>query len=176
MWSQICIQNFIPASFFNEWLENMGLWEIDSRNPNCTDSLRNFTASDFFKCSNCFGCSSWDSRKFWQNISTDDNAYHSQFSDSKCSWSVAVGISVVQRCSVKKVFLEFLKNWQENTCARVSFLIKLQASGPGTGVFLWILSWNTSGGCFWNQSLLSFQFEKLHEIECLVFLAYSWLK
>ena len=27
----------------------------------------------------------------------------------------------------KKVFLEILKNWQENTCVRVSFFIKLQA-------------------------------------------------
>ena len=26
----------------------------------------------------------------------------------------------------KKVFFEMLQNWQENTCARVSFLIKLQ--------------------------------------------------
>ena len=41
--------------------------------------------------------------------------------------------AVVQRCSVKKVFLEILQNSQENTCARVSFLIKLQASG-----FFWI--------------------------------------
>ena len=31
-----------------------------------------------------------------------------------------------QRCSVKKVFLEISQNSQENTCARVSFLIKLQ--------------------------------------------------
>ena len=28
----------------------------------------------------------------------------------------------------KKMFLEILQNSQENTCARVSFLIKLQAS------------------------------------------------
>ena len=34
-----------------------------------------------------------------------------------------------RRCSAKKVFLEILQNSQENTCARVSFLIKLQASG-----------------------------------------------
>ena len=33
--------------------------------------------------------------------------------------------AVVQRCSVKKVFLEILQNSQENTCARVSFLIRL---------------------------------------------------
>ena len=30
---------------------------------------------------------------------------------------------------MKKVFLEISQNSQENTCARVSFLIKLQASG-----------------------------------------------
>ena len=34
-----------------------------------------------------------------------------------------------RRCSVKKVFLKISQNSQENTCARVSFLIKLQASG-----------------------------------------------
>ena len=34
-----------------------------------------------------------------------------------------------QRCSVKKVFLEILQNSQENTCARDSFWIKLQAWG-----------------------------------------------
>ena len=30
-------------------------------------------------------------------------------------------------CSVKKVFLQILQNSQENTCARVSFLIEFQA-------------------------------------------------
>ena len=34
--------------------------------------------------------------------------------------------AVDRRCSVKKVFLEISQNSQENTCARVSFLIKLQ--------------------------------------------------
>ena len=34
--------------------------------------------------------------------------------------------AVTQRCSVKKVFLEISQNGQENTCARVSFSIKLQ--------------------------------------------------
>ena len=33
---------------------------------------------------------------------------------------------VVQRSSVKKVFLEISQNLQENACVRVSFLIKLQ--------------------------------------------------
>ena len=35
--------------------------------------------------------------------------------------------AAVQMCSIKKVFLEILQNSQKNTCARVSFLIKLQA-------------------------------------------------
>ena len=36
--------------------------------------------------------------------------------------------AVVRRCSVEKVFLEISQNSQENTCARVTFSIKLQAS------------------------------------------------
>ena len=36
--------------------------------------------------------------------------------------------AVSQRCSVEKVFLKILQNSQQNTCARVAFLIKLQAS------------------------------------------------
>ena len=39
--------------------------------------------------------------------------------------------TVVQRCSVKKVFLKILQNSQENAYARVSFSIKLQAEGLG---------------------------------------------
>ena len=39
-----------------------------------------------------------------------------------------------QRCSVNKMLVEILQILQENTCARVSFSIKLQVSG--TGVFL----------------------------------------
>ena len=33
--------------------------------------------------------------------------------------------AVTRRCSVKKMFLEISQNSQKNTCARVSFLIKL---------------------------------------------------
>ena len=51
------------------------------------------------------------------------------------------GETVAQRCSVKKVFLEILQNSQEDTCARDSFLIKLQALEH---LFLQ----NTSVGCF----------------------------
>ena len=35
--------------------------------------------------------------------------------------------AAVRRCSVKKLFLKISQNSQEITCARVSFLIKLQA-------------------------------------------------
>ena len=51
-----------------------------------------------------------------------------------------------QRCSIKKVFLKILQNSQENTCARVPFVIKFQASvcntnkkDTGKGVLLSIL-------------------------------------
>ena len=47
--------------------------------------------------------------------------------------------AVAQTCFVKKVFLEISQNSQENTCARVSFLIKLQAApftGSGWRIFL----------------------------------------
>ena len=43
------------------------------------------------------------------------------------TWVCFLVLVVAQRCSVKKVFLEIKQNSQENTCVRVSFLIKLQA-------------------------------------------------
>ena len=39
----------------------------------------------------------------------------------------------------EKMFLEISQNSQENTSARTSFLIQLQAWDSGTGVFLWVL-------------------------------------
>ena len=36
--------------------------------------------------------------------------------------------AIARRCSLKKVFFEISQNSQENSCPRVSFLIKLQAS------------------------------------------------
>ena len=36
--------------------------------------------------------------------------------------------AVAQTCSVKKMFIKILQNSEENTCVRVSFLIKLQPS------------------------------------------------
>ena len=37
--------------------------------------------------------------------------------------------AAIHSSSVKKVFLKVLQNSQESTCAKVSFLIKLQARG-----------------------------------------------
>ena len=78
---------------------------------------------------------------------------HFQFQCARMTFQLAVALvhsylclirSSHQRCSVrKKVFLEILQNSQENTCARGSFLITLQAWScnfiSGTGVLLWIL-------------------------------------
>ena len=44
--------------------------------------------------------------------------------------------AVAQRCSVKKVFLEISQNSQESTCARLSFLVMLQAWGLGRATLL----------------------------------------
>ena len=48
--------------------------------------------------------------------------------DKKLKKLVVALEAVARRCSVKKVFLEISQNSQENTCAKVSFLIKLQVS------------------------------------------------
>ena len=49
------------------------------------------------------------------------------FPSKQCMTSLIKGSSSHQRCSLKKGFLEISQNSQENNCARVSFLIKLQA-------------------------------------------------
>ena len=77
-----------------------------------------------------------------------------------CHWWIPlVTYAVVQRCSVKIVFLEISQNLQESTCASASFLIKLQKKetlaqvlslefcGISKNTFLH----NTSGGCFFTQ-------------------------
>ena len=51
------------------------------------------------------------------------------YNKKKVAWIEAI----IQRCSVKKVFLEISQNSQENTCARVSFFSKRDS---GTDVFL----------------------------------------
>ena len=54
---------------------------------------------------------------FWMKLGGSDNHYA----------KVSPPEAVAQRCSVKMVLLKFSQNSQENTCAEVSFLIKLQA-------------------------------------------------
>ena len=44
---------------------------------------------------------------------------------SLCNFDSKIAEAVTRRCSVKKVFSKISQNSQENTCARVSFLIKL---------------------------------------------------
>ena len=44
----------------------------------------------------------------------------------KTSLIVKDWLSLHHRCSIKKVFLDISQNSQENTCARVSFLMKLR--------------------------------------------------
>ena len=48
-------------------------------------------------------------------VTAQNNTISPQLSEAVARW-----------CSVKKVFLEISQNSRENTCARVSFLIKLQ--------------------------------------------------
>ena len=43
-------------------------------------------------------------------------------------WLIPYEEAATQRCLQEKVFLEISQNSQENTCARVSFLIKLKAA------------------------------------------------
>ena len=68
--------------------------------------------------------------------------------------------TVARRCSVKKMFFENLQNSQENTCAGVSFLIKLQAwhmCFPVNFEKFWkhLFLKNTSDGCFWSYCISS---------------------
>ena len=86
--------------------------------------------------------------------------------------------AVVRRCSVREVFLEISQNSQENTCVRVSFLIKLQslwhrcfpvnfAKFLRTPFFTEYLRWLPLGNslpftilqseiCFWENCLQNF--------------------
>ena len=47
--------------------------------------------------------------------------------NTKACLVTVVTEAITWRCSVRKLFLEVSQKSQENTCARVSFLIKLQA-------------------------------------------------
>ena len=73
---------------------------------------------------------------------------------------IIVTEAVVQRCSVKMVFLEISQDSQENTCARDSDLINFIKkeslaqvfSSEFCEIFRNTFLQNTSGGCFWRVS------------------------
>ena len=88
---------------------------------------------------------------------------------------VEISEAVVRRCSIKNVFLKISQNSWEKNCARVSFLVKLQA-------------WGTFGGCFWNlhktcfghnilQSSLKFHhtFDIFFDVAVVVYTVTHWL-
>ena len=52
-----------------------------------------------------------------------------------------------RRCLLKKVFLEILQNSQENTCTKVSFLIKLRVSALKKG------NWKVKNTLFFGEIL-----------------------
>ena len=63
---------------------------------------------------------------------TTDSVEHSSYAQSLCLRCTMLNFSPNFACSLNLYLFVFLKNSQnsqENTCARVSFLIKLQASG-----------------------------------------------
>ena len=72
---------------------------------------------------------SYSSRHFHSNT-----VFHTSFQPltifvKSCIFNVWMGSrSSHQRCYAKKLFLKISQNSQENNCARVSFLIRLQAS------------------------------------------------
>ena len=65
---------------------------------------------------------------WWIDIALQKQNLTKLFHQTRFSWMFILNLeAVVQMCSVKKLFLEFSQISQENTCARVSFLIKMQA-------------------------------------------------
>ena len=70
-----------------------------------------------------------DKLKSYENVIKTD-FHDNELAPEKCSCMtytiILLAEAVDQRCSVKKVLLEISQNSQENICARVSFLIKLQ--------------------------------------------------
>ena len=63
----------------------------------------------------------------WRPLASSVFIYMNIGDSNKCCKIFNALGAVARRCSVKKVFLKILQNSQENTCARASFLIKLQA-------------------------------------------------
>ena len=140
---------FTPNFYFNNATSHSG--KITRKTKNFTSSTKIFTPNLIF-----FNQLRKETFKFLHQIrgilhQTDDTfglPYLTLFFNST---SVLLNFfmnleAVAQTCSIRKVFLEISQNSQGNTCARVSFLITLQASGIGVFLFLQ----NTSGGASLN--------------------------
>ena len=67
----------------------------------------------------------WDKTQRWGGVPKCENTIGVSYFCWLCKTVKAE--AVIRRYSARKVFLEIPQNTQENTCARVSFLIELQA-------------------------------------------------
>ena len=56
-------------------------------------------------------------------------------------WNLILSKAVARRCFIKKVFLKISQHSQKRTCARVSFLITLQANTFFKEHFWWLLQY-----------------------------------
>ena len=70
----------------------------------------------------------------WLLLTTLSEFVETEETHSKSITTISWSETVVQRCSVKKVFLKFFENSQQNTCGRVFFLNKV--AGLRTPTFL----------------------------------------
>ena len=75
--------------------------------------------------------------------------------------------AVIQRCSVKKVFLEISQNSQENTCAR-DFLIKLPAWGNFIYIYIYTYVY------IWRLFFKKDTFKYTTISQWLTFNSFSW--
>ena len=106
-WTSISQESLIQASSF------FGLWTIERK---CLVKI--FPFFSLFNDKKCNDRQNLD--KHLKNVFTVK-----QFTIEKYIFPE----TGARRCSVKKMFLKIVQNSQENTCARASFLIILQAWG-----------------------------------------------
>ena len=81
----------------------------------------------------------------------DERVYYSFFEKKNEVHKMILYRSSHQRCSVRKVFFEISRNSHENSCARVSFLIKLEASGLQ---LYWESIWKFNERVGWTEDTL----------------------
>ena len=105
-----------------EWISllriRMGGPVISTLGSHCRNSrsLNRFSTSRLFsRETTFFGVKTFDNGKYKKHSKKETRSSHPE--------------TAIQRCSVIKVFSETLQNSQTHTCARVSFLTKLQSSG-----------------------------------------------